>query len=83
MRKSVSEGWVVVKRKVFYCFVCLYTFQSASPDSYQQSEQKSSKPSSARNVPVTEHLAIQAKIKATYPKKRQQSPTPIKSFLIP
>ena len=77
MRKSVWEGWVVVKRKVFYCFVCLYIFQSASPDSHQQSEQNCSEPSSA------EHLAIKAKIKATHPNKREQSPTPIKSFPIP
>lgn len=83
MRNSVSEGWAVVKRKVFYCVVCLYTFQFASPDSHQQSEEKPSEPSSARNVPVAEHLAIQAKIKATHPNKREQSPTPIKSFLIP
>lgn len=77
MRKSVSEQWVVVKRKVFYCLVCLYTFQFASPDSHQQSEQKPSEPSSA-----TGHLAMQAKLKATHPKKGEQFPTPNKSFLI-
>lgn len=76
VRKSVSEGWAVVKRKVFYCSVCLYTFQFASPDSHQQSEQKPSEPSSARDVPVTEHLAIQAKIKAAHPNKWEQSCTP-------
>lgn len=33
----------------------LYTFQFAPPDLHQQSGQQPSEPSSARNVPVTEH----------------------------
>lgn len=72
----MSEQWAVVKRKVFYCLVCLYTFQFASPDSHQQSEQKPSESSSA-----TGHLAMQAKLKATHPKENSSPPlTNLSSF---